>query len=341
MPTATVPASRPASSYEPLALLNLVRAVALAAGSVAEEPMSTREWDRARTLSEAAADAPAARRIAEALGLSWAAVWRLAVMEGHGQVMALGAAQRSRAENEWLTHEYCDFVLRLVARRLGVPTLTPTQYRVERERMLAEQRKGAALRLPTENELRALYPSWDRALAHAGLRARAGRGGQRARVEAADILDVLERCFAHYEAEPTSGELEVFARGNGIPFPRREKPWPQYVAEWKENRRAAGLPVPDGPPPTRERPDYSQDVGAARPGERRRKETWADLDVVVDWVAAYLSQLGGARASQRSYNDWARQQEGAPWSGAFDRHGGWSTVKRAAQDRLRGREVSR
>lgn len=334
MPAATAQPSRPASSYDPLALLHVVHAVAAAAGGQADEAMSTRAWDRARPPSEAHGDAPAARRIGEALGLPWATVWRLAFMEGHAQVVALGAAQRDRDAEEWLTREHCDFALQLVARRLGVLTLTPTEYRVECEQVMASRGRGRGLRLPTENEIRVLYPSWDKALAHAGLRARVGRGGQRARVGPAAIVDVLERCFAHYGVEPTARDLEVFARANGIPFPRREKPWPEYLAEWKADRRERGLPVPDGPPPKRERPDYDQDVGAARPGERRARYTWDDFDEVVDWVARYLAQLRGVRASQRGYNDWARQQEGAPWSGAFERHGGWGAVRRAAQAQL-------
>src|SRR3954463_8681951 len=90
------------------------------------------------------------------------------------------------------------------------------------------------LRLPTDDQLLAVAGSWDRALAHAGLRARHARGGHRARVGPVPIVEVLDRCYEHHGTEPTFGELERFARANGIPFPRRKRPWKDYLDEWKE-----------------------------------------------------------------------------------------------------------
>jgi len=90
--------------------------------------------------------------------------------------------------------------------------------------------------------------------------------------------------------EPTLNELAAFAKANGIPFPRKERgrPWSDYLRGWKDGRQARGLPVPQGPPPKRQRPDYTQDVGAALPGERRAKKSWEDIDECVDWVVRYL-----------------------------------------------------
>ena len=329
--------ARPASDFDPLALLDAVRDVAEASGVPEPDGISTRAWDAARPRSERQAHAPAARRICEYVGLPWSKVRELAFMSRAGRSIALGHALNER-QGDWLTPEHSDFVLQLVARRLDTPTVTPGQYRAERTAMLAADRNGQ-LRLPTEDQIAALAGSWDRALAHAGLRARQGRGGHRARVGPASIVDVLDRCFEHHRAEPTSGELATFARANGIPFPRRERgrPWSDYVREWKDGRREQGLPVPDGPPPKRERPDYTRHVGAARPGERRGRKQWDDVDELAEWVARYLRELPrGGRVSKRRYDEWAAGVDGAPWSSNFDGHGGWAAVLARARE-MRGR----
>lgn len=108
--------------------------------------------------------------------------------------------------------------------------------------------------------------------------------------------------------------------------------------EWKAARRAKGLKVPKGPPPRGKHPDYTQDVGAALPGERRGRKRWDDFEECVEWVTRYLHQLRpGERASQRGYDAWAGQQEGAPWSSTLgESHGGWAAVRDAAWARLRG-----
>jgi hypothetical protein len=121
------PAARPASDFEALALLELVRHVAELSATVGAECISTRRWDAGRALSGRFADAPPARRICEHLGLRWPQVRELAFMSGPGQRIALGHALNERQGN-WLTGEYSDFSLKLVAKRLGSQALTPGQY---------------------------------------------------------------------------------------------------------------------------------------------------------------------------------------------------------------------
>jgi hypothetical protein len=268
------PRARTASHLDPLASLQAVRDVAELADTDDPARVSTRAWDAARPRSERDADAPPARRICEHLGLPWGKVRELAFMSPNGRSIALGHALNQQ-QGGWLTAEYSDVVLALVARRRGVPTLTPGEYRAERGAMLAadDRRRahGRQLRLPTEHQIE--------------------------------------------------------AKANGIPLPRKERgrAWSDYLREWKEGRTAKGLRVPNGPPPKAQRPNYAQDVGSALPGERRQKKSWEDLDEVVEWVMRYLAELQrGERASQRGYNDWARQQGGAPWSAAFNQHGGMS-----------------
>jgi len=305
--------------------------------------ISTRAWDDARPRSERFADVPSAKRICEHLGLPWAKVRELAFMAPASQRIALGHALNDQQGN-WLTPEYSDFVLALIARRLGARTLTPRQYRVETTAMLRADRArrlhGGQLRLPTEDQISAVAGDWDRALAHAGLAERPRGGGNRPRTRSATVVEVLERCFERYGTEPTSAELMDFVRGNRIPLAAKSgRNWASYVEEWKAGRRARGLPVPDGPPPTDERWDYSQDIGAALPGERRRR-SWDDFDELVEWVMRYLAQLRpGDRSNERGYTDWAAEQHGAPWPSAFDAHGSWTVVREAAQLRF-GQELA-
>lgn len=143
--------------------------------------------------------------------------------------------------------------------------------------------------LPTAEQLDTFAGGWDAALAQARMAPRQGLGGHRAHVRPVPIVDVLDRCYEHHGTEPTLRELELFARANGIPFPRKQRgrPYADYVTEWKDARIARGLSAPDGPPPTHERPDYSRDVGAALHGERRANKEWADRDEVVECVTRY------------------------------------------------------
>jgi hypothetical protein len=338
--SATATAHQRASEFEPLALLHVVREVARS--SLVDDPqrISTRSWDAARELSERFADVPAARRICEHLRLPWEKIRELAFMNGHAQRVALGHALGGE-QADWLTEEYRSFALRLIARHLGAATLTPGQYRAARHAMLGSGRSRRSIPrpvpIPTAEQIETLAGGWDEALAQAGLAPRHGLGGHHARVGPVRIVEVLDRCYEHHRTEPTLGELVLFARGNGIPFPRKERgrPYRSYVKEWKDGRSARGLDVPNAPPPKCERPDYSSDVGAALPGERRAKSVWADHDEVVTWVARYLVELNVRDgASQRAYDAWARQQDGAPWASVLERHGGWVAVREEAWERI-------
>jgi hypothetical protein len=329
----TATTHRRAPEFEPLALLHIVRQVA--ESSPSDDPLrpSTRSWDIARELNEHFAAAPAARRICEHLGLSWQKVCELAFMVGHAQRVALGHALGD-AEPDWLTDEYCNYALKLIAHRQGVATLTPGEYRTARAKVVAGRSRRNVARqvpIPTAEQITINAGSWDEALARAGLAPRRGLGGQPARGGPVPIVQVVDRCYDHFRTEPTLGELVQFARANRIPFPRKERgrSYSSYVKEWKDWRATRGLDVPDGPPPKSERPDYSCDVGAALPGERRAKSAWGDRDEVVVWVTRYLAELKRRElASQRAYDAWARQQDGAPWASVFERHGGWVAVPR-------------
>ncbi len=146
------------------------------------------------------------------------------------------------------------------------------------------------------------------------------------------MSELLDRCYEFHGTEPTVNEADIFAKANGLPVKRRSgRPWREWVAEWKDNRRERGLPLPDGPPPFGQRPDYSKDVGAAKAHERRGRRRWDDRDEVVEWVARYLRTLTGrSRGTQRGYLAWASQNPGAPYNETLAKYGGWTVVRDAA-----------
>lgn len=237
----------------------------------------------------------------------------------------------TRPEQDWLTEDHIAYVLRVVARRLSAQTLSPDQYRREREAMLAvNRRRRRRLRLPTEDQIRVAVGDWDAALALASLSARAPHAGV-----GVSAVELLERCYEAHGAQPSAEELRRFARANRIPYqPDRGRSWNECIAAWKKDRRARGLAVPTGLPPRDQRPNYSRNVGAALPGERRRRD-WSHLDDCVEIVILYLDQLGAnERSSKRGYQDWAAGREDAPSYSAFDAHGGWALIRALAMERL-------
>ena len=293
--------ARPTSAREPLVLLDVVRGVAEASGSSDPQALSQRAWDAAR--DGVSADAPPARRIAALLRLPWAKVLALAFMDEPGRSIALGHAL-GEEEQDWLTPEYARFVLRLAARRLGKHTVSPREYMRERKALLASDDAhwlhGRRLILPNVEQLRLAAGSWDAALTSAGLEdSHSPEYGRRRRPPS--IIDILDRCYEAHGTEPTSSESEVFARANGIPYPRRERgrAWSSYVGEWKEGRLGSALAIPDRPPPTAQRPDYALDVGAGHADERRARSR-EDFDEAVSWAMRYLGQLNPWGAGDRA-----------------------------------------
>jgi hypothetical protein len=187
-------------------------------------------------------------------------------------------------------------------------------------------------------------------------------------------IELIDRCYAAHGALPTKDEAIIFARANDISQERKQAlTWTAAVAQWKKEREAKGLPCPAGPPPLSERPDYAKPVGAGRP-EERRPRSWTSIDKCLSHVTAYLGQLPtGERSTRDGYERWAKQQNAAsrsasgpgadgpaaggpaaddpaaggsvaaaaiagapvvPNSSAFAKHGGWTRVRKLAQERM-------
>lgn len=330
--------------WEPLALLRAIREVAALAKSTEPQRLSQRAFDAAREHSPAHADLPRARQVTEQLGLSW----RDALAVAHepearqNQLLAV-KARGSRAD--WITAEHVVAVLQLVAHRLGADSLTTGEYRAERAKLLACERYRPQtdrwLLLPDDEQVIACAGSWDAALILAGLAPTRDRRASGGHPGAPTLVDLLERFHDEHGFQPSARDLQAFARGNGVPYPsERAQRFGAAVAEWVASRSARGLPEPRVVQRVGGRgkraPDYSGNVGAARPGERRR-EKWTRTSCAAA-VARYLSQLRrGERSTQRGYADWgAAQPRGTvPAVATIQEFGGWEAVRREAQERLK------
>lgn len=330
---------------EQLLLLQGVREVSRLACPSAPQAASQRAFDAARTASSFP-DLPAARNIASQLGMRWADALQIAHAPESTHAFLLGRKQTGE-EQDWLSEEYVAFVLRLVARRLGKDTLSLGDYRQERAEMLRSDRArwlhGGQLLLPNEEQIITHVGSWEKALSLVGMKpshltlgeARPGRGS------IPTLTDLLERFYEHYGVQPAVEDLRAFARANAIPYPNeRGVRFGDAVAAWKAERIARGLPVPEKPPPSKERADYSRDVGAAREGECPRHK-WRDIEECITWMVRYLEELPpNARSTRRSYRDWTLRQDGAPAPDTLAQHGGFEQVRRLAQERMRAAKAA-
>ncbi len=331
---------------EALILLRGVREVSALANPVSPTTVSQRAFDAAaeavRSGSAMHVSLPAARRIAERLGLPWRDVVVVAHEPEARQNQLLAVKARESAQ-DWLTAEHVSVALALVARRLGVDSVTTVQYRVERASLLAQDRArwlhGRWLLLPDDEQIIACAGSWDAALNLAGLKLTRERGPAPSRPSAPPLIDLLERFHDEHGAQPSARALRAFARGNGVPYPsERSQRFGAAVAEWVASRRARGLPEPSIVKRVGGRgkraPDYSGDVGAGRAGERRRRK-WTRKSCTAA-VALYLAQLRhGERSTERGYADWAAAQPrgNAPAIATIQSLGGWEAVRREAQNR--------
>jgi hypothetical protein len=340
-------------------LLQGVREVAAIANPNEPEAVTQRNFDAKRERSTAHAALPPARRITERLKLSWAEVLAIAHAPEAQQNKLLGAKDKSLWATDWLTNEHVAAVLGLAAARLGADTVSVTEYDAERRKLVAADHArwlhGRHLLLPTPKQIVHKTGSWDEALRIAALKVPNKRAPRPREKRAPPLMDLIERFHDHYGVQPHATDLIAFAKGNGIPYPDpRKNKFSVARTEWLAKRRAQGLPDPKRalrPPGRRPKgsspapcPDYSRDVGAALPGERRlgehRLSKWSREDCIAS-VASYLASLGGREHSTlRGYTTWAAAQESAPVIATVELHGSWETMRKLAQEELLRRAAS-
>jgi hypothetical protein len=328
-----------------LLLLLEVQEVSKLANPRNPEKVSQRAFDAAREQAKSQyPNVPLARHVARYLRLPWREILEIAHKPASEQPRVISNKEHELAE-KWLTAEYVRYILKVVAGRLGVQTLTQDQYRTERDKLLTANKNGR-LKLPTAEQIRSLMRremhdddphqdtptagTWPRALALAGLepstRPEPAILGRKA-------VELLDRAYEIFGVQLTALEIRTFARANDIRYMAPEGPWENTVKEWKDQRRAHNLPVPDGPPPVKERPDYSISVNAGHADETR-KNKWSETACVAVLVA-YLEDLPPRqRATAQHYRRWIKEHPPAPDAALLTRHGGWSKVLALAHQEI-------
>jgi hypothetical protein len=343
---------------DPLLALKAVREVSLLADPERPEEVSQRAWDAAREQSEDYADFARAVRIAESMKRPWSEILAIAHTPEKGHLHQIKDDQSADSQ-DWLTEELVASMLAVVAHRLGKDSITFGEYDEERENILREDHKrwlhGRKILIPSARQIRtavankaerdsgqrrrtdkdviSMAGAWDIALEMAGLKPTTWSLYRPRR--SLSIPEMLDRCYEAHGTEPTSHEIIVFARANEISYNQhvQNKPWQECVAEWKQSRRAQGLPVPDGPPPKGQRPDYSRDVGAARPGEQPSRN-WSRVEDCIEQVVIYLRQLRpNERPTADNYDRWSKRHH-APATSVLLKHGGWAKLRALAQQQI-------
>jgi hypothetical protein len=283
--------------------------------------------------------APTARQICTRLGVSWQPLLAALFEPGRDVVKFVSHKQRATADQP-LSGEQAAAALRMIATRLGVPTLRPAQYDMACQEILAADRRrhrhGIALRLPTANQIERAAGTWDQALALAGLQTRGPAAGTGAHRSIVSYHEAVQRFLESQGAMPTFNELQLFARTQGFPLPRTptggHKP---ALLRVQAEFRSEGRWAPATFPPKHQRPAYDfTGVDVRQPGEQRR--VWSRTkDECIAGVIAYLDELtAGERVTQKRYGAWAVGKP-HPAPSAFHRHGGWTLLLAEARAQRR------
>jgi hypothetical protein len=337
-------------------LLREVGEVAALASPANPEAVSQRAFDRARAASAAHASLPAARQIARELKLKWPEVLEVAHTPDSKRSYLLVSKTRGKTQPKgWLTSARIRYALRLVAGRLGVDSLTKVAYDEERDKLHAADARdylhGGRLRLPSANAIsRAARPSlvagasWRAALRIAGLKTHS-RKKRTAHQKIVSRAEVMDRFYDEYGEQPATNAVRDFVRGNGIPMSDEGgQKWSETIKLWRQSRIDRGLGEPrvidyrsrrDANGRILKAPDFSKDVGAAKPDEYPNQGKWNNEDLCVAWVAYYLANLPEGKATARHYDAWALKNPGAPLLSRFTRHGGWSAVQHKAEEHIK------
>jgi hypothetical protein len=323
------------SPYDTRALPDAVRAVALRCCPEAPQTVSQRDFDRARAEVPEHAQAPTARQICTRLGVSWQPLLAALFEPGRDIGKFVSHKQRATADQP-LSEEHATAALRMIATRLGVPTLRPAQYDTARQELLAANRRrhrhGIALLLPTANQVERAAGTWDQALALAGLQTRGPAAGTGAHRSTVSYHEAIRRFLESQGAMPTFNELERFARAQEFPLPRTPAGGHKSaLLHVQAEFHSAGRWAPDTFPPKHQRPAYDfTGVDVRQPGEQRR--VWSRTkDECIAGVIAYLDELpAGEKVSQKRYGAWAVGKP-HPAPSAFHRHGGWTRLLREAR----------
>jgi hypothetical protein len=329
------------SKFNRAALLGVVAEVAKTGAPAEPSLISQRQWDASRAHA-GYADSPTSRQICQRLGLSWRELLELC-LENKDPALALARREGAQPEDA-INQEDAISALRGVVLPLGQGSVTPDQYAAQRERLIAADRRhylhGGRMSLPTVGQIETLFEGgWDEALVAASLEPRpAASGGRRGM----PLLEALDLFLAQHGGLPSLGELRRWASRRGIALAAKgRRPWQEILDELRQDRQARGMWTPPqvtiegrrGRPPKNASPTSPPAQPAAAPPEPSadlpkrliRDRTQAELEQALQDFLAWLGS--NERPTQRNYRRYCREHPGTPWPVAFDRHGGWGSMR--------------
>jgi len=345
-------ATRFRSAYRDDELLDVVRAVAVAAMPHSPLAVSTRRWDAAREHA-GHPDAPSARRIVSRLNsagrhvLSWPRIVEASFGTLAERRQTLSSAAR-RPEQHHLTVRHLVAALRRVAQHLGAHTVYRDQYEPACEAILAGLPSGAARDtvadlLPTLGQIeriarhecagRDIGSDWGAALGLAGLIVSAdAEDPQRGRKQALDPIEMIDLYGRLANQIPTFKQAKLFAARHQLALREADNnTWGAAVAAYKARLAASGERVPAGPIP-RSRPRFDVPDGALDGLPRRygRGQWAANPDLALDKLNEYLQALpAGQTPSTRHYRHVKQRDGRADWPALRvfgDYHGGFAAA---------------
>lgn len=329
-------------------LLAVVREVLEHASPAAPHKVSTRKFDAAR-VAAGHAGCPSARAIWMRLNkearkpLDWAAIKTLALNPTRSLTQTRAAAER--AEGTHLTEQHVYFALRYVGRHLEVEAPTRDQYASGRERLLAtaKRRGDESLEplLPTVGQIERLFNrDWDAALKRAKLTRERPKAVPPPRPKGMPVAEVTAHFVKLNGWWPTKDMLAQFAREADIKMQSKSA-----LSAADTRKQAADLLVKEGislpaePGPPADAKQRAIKLPASRlPGtESRETEAQWNRSACVDAMARWIGGLGrSAKTTKAAYVTFQRGRPDYPAVSAFDDHGGFGAVKKAARAQLTG-----
>jgi hypothetical protein len=264
--------------------------------------------------------------------MSWKESLALALDPTRSVDSVLGKKE-GEEDQPWLTDEDVRAALQIVARRLGKKTLKPVEYREERRLMLGRARRPyrhrAELSLPTEGQIERITGSWDEALEIAELKPRPQTGGG----TGVPIVAVIELFLETFGYLPGVGQLEGFARAQGIPLVKRErgKPYADYIAELAGERTEWGKWTP-AKPLSRAKPKLDSPVPglaallARFPDAQKRRKRWTREECIEALARLLAEWPNDKRLTEDAYQEASRNRDYLPSLSSLQRQGGFARL---------------
>lgn len=315
-------------------MLDMVAVIAPLGDAAEPRRCSMRQFNQARAGSPFP-DAPTANAIHLAFNkgasskVSWQRIVELAFERPTDREPVLRAVHRT-AEQPWLTRRHLFYALNRVAQALRTETLTPAEYRQEREAVIRRERRrdpGSQIAelLPTDGQIERIavnerrqrgagdeLSDWDFALLLAGLTVRTERPA-RPRYRAPSRRLPAAHGAAIYGAInptlPSAATLSQFAAEAGLQLATQPAGgWTKVLAAAAELLRDAGLPAPGRPKPLG-RGGVLRFAVPAEPLGFDDLEPALTRDQAVEVLRLWDREQSGRRRGEREYQAWTAGTE--------------------------------